>query len=71
MCDNVLSKGWYRFEGAAGTKMQQSVCQHTVVVQIDQVGWMVLILQWRMVKFAEMSAVAIVPPVANIKSKFQ
>ena len=21
MCDNELSKGWYRFEGAAGTKM--------------------------------------------------
>ena len=54
-----------------GQKCQQSVCQHTDVVQIGQVGWMVLILQWRMVKFAEMSAVAIVLPVANIKSKFQ
>ena len=21
MCDSVLSEGWYRFEGAAGTKM--------------------------------------------------
>ena len=35
-----------------GQKCQQSVCQHSDVVQTDQVGWMVLILQWKMVMFA-------------------
>ena len=54
-----------------GQKCQQRVCQHSDVVQTGQVGWMVLILQWKMVKFACMSAVAIVPPVANIEYKFQ
>ena len=47
-------------------KCQQRVWQHTDVVQHGQVGWMVLILQWKMVKFSGMSAVAIVPPVADI-----
>ena len=54
-----------------GQKCQQRVCQHSDVVQTGQVGWMVLILQRKMVMFACMSAVAIVPPVANIECKFQ
>ena len=41
-------------------KCQQRVCQHTNVVQTGQVGWMVLILQWKMVKFQERSALVIV-----------
>ena len=32
-------------------KCQQSVCQYSDVVHTSQVGWMVLILQWKMVKF--------------------
>ena len=48
-------------------KCQQRVCQHTDVVQHGQVGWMVFILQWKMVKFSGMSAIAIVSPVANIE----
>ena len=52
-------------------KCLQRVWQHTDVVQHGQVGWMVLILQWKMVKFSGMSAVAVVPPVANIEYKFQ
>ena len=31
-------------------KCQQSVCQHSDVVQTGQVGWKVLILHWMMVK---------------------
>ena len=32
-------------------KCQQRVCQHSDVVHTCQVGWKVLILQWKMVKF--------------------
>ena len=53
-----------------GQKCQQRVCEHTDVVQFGQVGWMVLILQWKMVKFLERSALVIVPPVANTKKIF-
>ena len=41
-------------------KCQQHVCQHTDVVQTGQAGWMVLILQWKMVKFKGRSALVIV-----------
>ena len=37
-------------------KCQQHVCQHSDVVQSGQAGWMVLILQWKMVKFTGRSA---------------
>ena len=47
---------------------QQRVCQPTDVVQSGQAGWMVLILQWMMMKFQERSAIA---PVANIQAQFQ
>ena len=52
---------------------QQSVCQHSDVVQNGQAGWLMPILQWRMVKFIRWSALAIalLPEVANIKSEFQ
>ena len=46
-------------------KCQQHVCQSTDVVQTGQVGWMVLILQWKMVKSAARSALVIVIVVAN------
>ena len=44
---------------------QQSVSHPIDVVQTGQGGWMVLILQWKMVKFTERSALVIVTPVAN------
>ena len=49
-------------------KCQQRVCQPTDVVQSGQAGWMVLILQWMMMKFQERSAIA---PAANIQAQFQ
>ena len=52
-------------------KCQQRVCQPTDVVQSGQAGWLVLILQWKMVKFPGRSALAIVLQVANTQSKFQ
>ena len=51
-------------------KCQQRVCQPSDVVQTGQAGWMVLILQWMMMKFQERSALAIVAPVANIQAQF-
>ena len=41
-------------------KCQQHVCQHTDVVQTGKAGWMVLILQWKMVKLKWRSALVIV-----------
>ena len=41
-------------------KCQQHVCQHSDVVQTGQAGWMVLILQWKMVKYPGRSALVIV-----------
>ena len=52
-------------------KCQQRVCQPSDVVQTGQAGWLVLILQWKMVKFPGRSALAIVLQVANTQSKFQ
>ena len=54
-----------------GQKCQQRVCQHTDVVRTGQAGWMVLIQQWKLVKFPGRSALAIVSPVANIQTQFQ
>ena len=70
LCDNVFTRGWYRFVGAAGKKCQQRVSQHTDVVQTGQVGWMVLILQWKMVKSEERSVLVTVIQVADRKKKF-
>ena len=60
--------------GLLEQKCQQRVCQHTDVVPTGQGGWMMLILQWKMVKMVKIkgrSALVIVLPVANIKSQFQ
>ena len=46
-------------------KCQQRMCQHIAVVQTGQAGWMVLILQWKMVKSTERSALVIAIVVAN------
>ena len=51
-------------------KCQQRVCQHTDVVQTGQAGWMVLILQWKMVKFQGRSALVIALLVANPQTRF-
>ena len=67
---NPLSDGIVLWE-LQELKCQQRVCQHTNVVQTGQAGWMVLIQQWKMVKFPGWSALAIVLQVANIQSQFQ
>ena len=67
---NPLSDGIVLWE-LQELKCQQRVCQHTNVVQTGQAGWMVLIQQWKMVKFPDRSALAIVLQVANIQSQFQ
>ena len=46
--------------GLQEQKCQQRVCHRTDVVQTGQAGWMVIILQWKMVKFTERSALVIV-----------
>ena len=46
-------------------KCQQRVYQHTDVVQTGQVGWMVFILRWKMVKFKGRSALVIALLVAD------
>ena len=51
-------------------KCQQRVCHHADVVQTGQAGWMVLILQWKMVKFKGRSALVIALLVANTQKKF-
>ena len=51
-------------------KCQQHVCQHTDVVHSGQAGCMVLILQWKMVKFKGKFALVIVTKVANTLKLF-
>ena len=51
-------------------KCQQRVCQHTDVVQTGQAGWMVLILQWKMVKFEGRSALVIALLIADSLQRF-
>ena len=52
-------------------KCQQHACPHSDVILSGQAGWMVLIPQWKMVKFPGKSALVIVIPVANMRSQFQ
>ena len=52
-------------------KCQQHVYQHSNVEQPTLAGWMVLILQWKMVKFPGLYALVIKKPVANIRKEFQ
>ena len=49
---------------------QQRVCQHSDVVQTGQAGWMVLILQWKMVKLKGRFALVIALLVANPQTRF-
>ena len=54
-------------------KCQQRVCQRTDVIQTGQAGWMVLSLQWKMVKFSGRSALVVVhlrPRLANTRQEF-
>ena len=51
-------------------KCPQQVCQHTDVVHTGQVGWMMLILQWKMVKFSRRSALVITLLVADTQKIF-
>ena len=51
-------------------KCQQRVCQHIDVIQTGQAGWMVLILQWKMMSFSERSALVTVLPVVNTQQRF-
>ena len=51
-------------------KCQQRVCQHSDVVPTGQAGWMVLILQWKMVKLPEQSALVIALLVAGTQRIF-
>ena len=52
-------------------KCQQRVCQYSDVAQSGQAGWMVLIQQWKMVKFTGRSALVIVRRVAKKITEFQ
>ena len=51
-------------------KCQQRVCRDRDVVQSTQAGWMVLILQWKMVQFPERCALVIAMLVANTQRRF-
>ena len=51
-------------------KCQQRVCQHSGVVQTGQAGWIVLILQWKMVKFPGWSVLVIALLVANTQELY-
>ena len=67
LCDDQLPEGWYRFVGAAGTKMSTT---RVPAYRCSQAGWMVLILQWKMVKFPGWSALVIALLVANTQHVF-
>ena len=46
-------------------KCQQILCHHTDVAQYTPVGWMVLILQWKMVKLTGGYALVIIRTIAG------
>ena len=69
MTSNFLRDGIVLLELRA-QKCQQRVCHHADVVQTGQAGWMVLILQWKMVKFKGRSALVIAILVANTQETF-
>ena len=46
------------------------MCQHIDVIQTVQAGWMVLILQWKMMRFSKRSALVTVLPVVNTQQRF-
>ena len=51
-------------------KCQRNACQHIDVVQTGQAGWMVLILQWKMVKYPGRSALVLILLVAKAQGAF-
>ena len=51
-------------------KCQQRVCHHTDVVHSGLAGWMLLILQWKKVKFEGRSALVIALLDADTKELF-
>ena len=58
-------------DGIVLWELQEQKCpQQSDVVQNGQAGWMVLILQWKMVKYAGRSALAIALLVANTQRIF-
>ena len=58
------------FKDTQEKKCQQRVCQHSGVVQTGQAGWIVLILQWKMVKFPGWSVLVIALLVANTQELY-
>lgn len=70
LCDKQLQEGWYRFVGAAGTKMPTTRVPAFRCGTNWSAGWMVLILQWKMVWLPRRSALVIVIPVANTGQRF-
>ena len=51
-------------------KCQQRVCQHTDVVHSGLAGWMLIILQWKKMKFEWRSALVIALLVADTQELF-
>ena len=51
-------------------KCQQHMCQVTDVEQPSQAGWMMIILQWKMVKFKGWSAFLVALLAAQLKKRF-
>ena len=60
LCDIQLPEGWYRFVGAAGAKMPTTRVPAFRCGTDWPDGWLVLILQRKLVKFTGRSAIAIV-----------
>ena len=58
------------FKDTQEKKCQQRVCQHSGVVQTGQAGWIVLILQWKMVKFPGWSVLVIPLLVADTQELY-
>ena len=70
MGDNQLLEGWFRFVGAAVTKMPTTRVPAYRCNTDWSAGWMVLILQWKMMRFSERSALVTVLPVVNTQQRF-
>ena len=63
LCDIQLPEGWYRFVGAAGTKMPTTRVPAFGCGTDWPDGWLVLILRRKLVKFTGRSAIAILTTV--------
>ena len=70
LCDCLLPEGWYRFVGAAGTKMPTTRVP-AYRCGADWSGWLDgAHLQWKMVKLSGGSALVIALLVANAQNIF-